>query len=135
MHAMTTSGSWLTPVPNVAPLELWENQVTLADVLYQIRDLRLPCHMPLQQPGAHSRVGGRSERRPGSTIERFGRSDKWSRHSDLNRGPAVYETAALPLSYVGPAREYRSCPRASAVRTLRIAPWIVLKPVALRSNS
>jgi hypothetical protein len=25
----------------------------------------------------------------------------WSRHSDLNRGPAVYETAALPLSYVG----------------------------------
>src|SRR5580765_7636802 len=26
---------------------------------------------------------------------------KWSRHSDLNRGPAVYETAALPLSYVG----------------------------------
>ena len=26
---------------------------------------------------------------------------QWSRHSDLNRGPAVYETAALPLSYVG----------------------------------
>ena len=26
---------------------------------------------------------------------------EWSRHSDLNRGPAVYETAALPLSYVG----------------------------------
>ena len=26
--------------------------------------------------------------------------DHWSRHSDLNRGPAVYETAALPLSYV-----------------------------------
>jgi hypothetical protein len=25
----------------------------------------------------------------------------WSRHSDSNRGPAVYETAALPLSYVG----------------------------------
>ncbi len=33
--------------------------------------------------------------RPGSC------SDHWSRHSDLNRGPAVYETAALPLSYVG----------------------------------
>src|ERR1041385_5718039 len=32
---------------------------------------------------------------------------EWSRHSDLNRGPAVYETAALPLSYVGPGREYR----------------------------
>src|SRR4051795_10195663 len=32
----------------------------------------------------------------------------WSRHSDLNRGPAVYETAALPLSYVGlGARLYR----------------------------
>jgi hypothetical protein len=28
-------------------------------------------------------------------------SGKWSRHSDSNRGPAVYETAALPLSYVG----------------------------------
>jgi hypothetical protein len=29
----------------------------------------------------------------------------WSRHSDLNRGPAVYETAALPLSYVGADQE------------------------------
>ena len=29
-------------------------------------------------------------------------SGEWSRHSDSNRGPAVYETAALPLSYVGP---------------------------------
>ena len=29
------------------------------------------------------------------------RTWRWSRHSDLNRGPAVYETAALPLSYVG----------------------------------
>jgi hypothetical protein len=35
------------------------------------------------------------------------RTGEWSRHSDLNRGPAVYETAALPLSYVGPDREYR----------------------------
>ena len=26
---------------------------------------------------------------------------KWSHRSDLNRGPAVYETAALPLSYGG----------------------------------
>jgi hypothetical protein len=25
----------------------------------------------------------------------------WSRWSDLNRRPAVYETAALPLSYTG----------------------------------
>src|SRR5512140_2305965 len=31
----------------------------------------------------------------------------WSRHSDLNRGPAVYETAALPLSYVGSRRAGR----------------------------
>jgi hypothetical protein len=27
----------------------------------------------------------------------------WSRWSDLNRRPAVYETAALPLSYTGNA--------------------------------
>ena len=26
---------------------------------------------------------------------------KWSQRSDSNRGPAVYETAALPLSYAG----------------------------------
>tara|TARA_B100000809_G_scaffold253816_1_gene290279 strand:- start:357 stop:557 length:201 start_codon:yes stop_codon:yes gene_type:complete len=26
---------------------------------------------------------------------------KWSQRTDLNRRPAVYETAALPLSYVG----------------------------------
>ena len=32
------------------------------------------------------------------------RAKEWSRHSDLNRGPAVYETAALPLSYVGAGR-------------------------------
>ena len=32
------------------------------------------------------------------------RNGGWSRHSDLNRGPAVYETAALPLSYVGEGR-------------------------------
>ena len=38
---------------------------------------------------------------------------EWSRHSDLNRGPAVYETAALPLSYVGPDGEYRRCPESS----------------------
>src|SRR5215218_87815 len=34
-------------------------------------------------------------------IRRDARGSEWSRHSDLNRGPAVYETAALPLSYVG----------------------------------
>jgi hypothetical protein len=25
----------------------------------------------------------------------------WSRHPDLNRGPTVYKTVALPLSYAG----------------------------------
>ena len=41
-------------------------------------------------------------KKPASTAGFLG-SDRWSRHSDLNRGPAVYETAALPLSYVGAA--------------------------------
>ena len=31
----------------------------------------------------------------------FGVMDYESRHADSNRGPAVYETAALPLSHVG----------------------------------
>jgi len=31
----------------------------------------------------------------------FGEMDYKSRHADSNRGPAVYETAALPLSHVG----------------------------------
>ena len=34
----------------------------------------------------------------------------WSRHSDLNRGPAVYETAALPLSYVGARPSIEAAP-------------------------
>jgi hypothetical protein len=49
---------------------------------------------------------------PGKAVRPIGPEDEiaglpehetgeWSRHSDLNRGPAVYETAALPLSYVG----------------------------------
>ena len=28
-------------------------------------------------------------------------NDTWSRRSDLNRRPSVYETLALPLSYAG----------------------------------
>jgi hypothetical protein len=32
------------------------------------------------------------------------RASFWSRRGDSNPGPAVYETAALPLSYVGDAR-------------------------------
>ena len=35
------------------------------------------------------------------TVAELTQTGGWSRHSDLNRGPAVYETAALPLSYVG----------------------------------
>ena len=46
-------------------------------------------------------VPGRARtRRPPRSRSRS-RKGGWSRHSDLNRGPAVYETAALPLSYVG----------------------------------
>src|SRR4029079_542890 len=29
------------------------------------------------------------------------RNGGWSRHPDLNRGPTVYKTVALPLSYAG----------------------------------
>ena len=43
----------------------------------------------------------RPEKREAGLAAGFTKSDRWSRHSDLNRGPAVYETAALPLSYVG----------------------------------
>lgn len=50
-----------------------------------------------RQPGRQS-ILRQQEARP---LDRASRSDRWSRHSDLNRGPAVYETAALPLSYVG----------------------------------
>ena len=34
-----------------------------------------------------------------------------SRRSDLNRWPAVYETAALPLSYVGNEQQVRDPPQ------------------------
>ena len=47
--------------------------------------------------------GGRKEK-PGPNEERrqgFLGYTKWSHRSDSNRGPAVYETAALPLSYGG----------------------------------
>jgi hypothetical protein len=35
----------------------------------------------------------------------------WSRHADSNCGPAVYETAALPLSYVGRSASIGDAPR------------------------
>ena len=55
--------------------------------------------------GRRGRLGGpmdasQARSRP---CGRLPHQDRWSRHSDLNRGPAVYETAALPLSYVGAA--------------------------------
>jgi hypothetical protein len=56
-----------------------------------------PCGKPAPVPN-----------RPGISGQQGHRSTKWgewSRHSDLNRGPAVYETAALPLSYVGADQE------------------------------
>ena len=45
------------------------------------------CHCPL---------GHTSKELP--ALDRGG----WSRHPDLNRGPTVYKTVALPLSYAGP---------------------------------
>ena len=44
-------------------------------------------------------------------VGRVSRLGRWSRHSDLNRGPAVYETAALPLSYVGARPRIAHAPR------------------------
>ncbi len=54
---------------------------------------------PDRRAGRLTRLQRQESRSPaaGPGFER----DRWSRHSDLNRGPAVYETAALPLSYVG----------------------------------
>ena len=57
-------------------------------------------HAPRKQIVPTVRRG--RDRPPVSRFLQIKRS--WSRHSDLNRGPAVYETAALPLSYVGAAR-------------------------------
>src|SRR3954454_25344518 len=42
-----------------------------------------------------------------------------SRHSDLNRGPAVYETAALPLSYVGAPPRIADAPNVGQHRAIR----------------
>jgi len=39
----------------------------------------------------------------GSRVVAVG-GETWSRRSDLNRGPADYESAALPLSYAGRGR-------------------------------
>jgi hypothetical protein len=36
-----------------------------------------------------------------SSTAELPRNEKWSRHSDSNRGPTHYKCVALPLSYVG----------------------------------
>ena len=42
---------------------------------------------------------------------------RWSRRSDSNRGPAVYETAALPLSYAGAVQRIAAEPGLAACRS------------------
>ena len=76
----------------------------------------LPQAVPLSDELARSQLNhapectGRSrDAHPGRWHQvqvNFG--EGWSRRSDLNRGPAVYETAALPLSYVGGTGRHRS---------------------------
>ena len=61
-------------------------------------------------------VLGTNEAAARASSERRLNNRSWSRRSDSNRGPAVYETAALPLSYVGaggsvPARPTLGSPR------------------------
>ncbi len=65
-----------------------------------------------RRPATRRAPGGATvfgARRPGSVMPGEG----WSRHSDSNRGPVVYETTALPLSYVG----------AKAIVTAHYAVW------------
>src|SRR4051794_22547742 len=45
-----------------------------------------------------TKIGSRGCR---ATARPRGKGGMWCRRSDLNRGPADYESAALPLSYVG----------------------------------
>jgi hypothetical protein len=40
----------------------------------------------------------------GIDLALYVKAERWSRRSDLNRGPADYESAALPLSYAGVGR-------------------------------
>jgi hypothetical protein len=47
------------------------------------------------------KAGNVSGRDPRISPTALGSQILWSRWSDLNRRPAVYETAALPLSYTG----------------------------------
>jgi NAD(P)-dependent dehydrogenase (short-subunit alcohol dehydrogenase family) len=56
---------------------------------------------------------------------------EWSRHSDLNRGPAVYETAALPLSYVGPDGEFTN---AGGAAISGRAGWRASQSLMIRSS-
>ena len=66
-------------------------------------------------PTGDKAILDRLEDPSGSRVVAVG-GETWSRRSDLNRGPADYESAALPLSYAGQARAYET---RNASRTLR----------------
>src|SRR3990172_7185001 len=55
------------------------------------------CPQPLWRSGRWGRKGNLS-------IDRLPKGKRWSRRPGLNRQPADYESAALPLSYVGPGK-------------------------------
>lgn len=62
----------------------------------------------------------------------------WSRRGDSNSRPAVYETAALPLSYVGVTRDRSALlpiePRVSIPRSPSRVPWRPYPPMVPRST-
>ena len=55
----------------------------------------------------------------------------WSRHSESNRGPTVYKTVALPLSYAGRSAGVRRREAAAGLlrrEVYRLAPWAANLP-------
>src|SRR3954451_380364 len=59
--------------------------------------------------------------RPAPLTTRPSHPEYWSRRQESNPQPAVYKTAALPLSYVGPNRRHsRSEPVLGKVESTRI---------------
>ena len=105
--ALTTGAKSMVIVTGI-PLALLVVIVALAIMFVAAPELtrsiwRLRAAKPLTETGANPPAGpdGLSlTHTPGRRIRPHSVRE-WSRHSDLNRGPAVYETAALPLSYVG----------------------------------
>jgi hypothetical protein len=77
----------------------------LASLVRSVGTLGMTQHCPVDREHAGVSVGVRTccPCRRTATTGHFSRGE-WSRHSDLNRGPVVYETTALPLSYVGLVR-------------------------------